>query len=420
MSCDISRFKMSSTSSQFFLNKVDELQKRLMAENRSLDADKKNRNQDSSPRRPRMLGTGMPLTGSFPAQNPSRSSSEGRRRPNMSGMQLDCGARSPLRGVHDSAEIDQKIEEIMKQSGILTFGERRILSTVEDLQPEGELGHGTCGQVTRMRHKPTDNFMAVKQMRRSGNKEENKRIIMDLDVVIKSHDCPFIVQCVGTFITKSEVWICMELMYTCLDKLLKRTRQPVPEKILGKITVATVKALHYLKETHGVIHRGKYVKPSNILLDQKGNVKLCDFGISGRLVDSKAKTRSAGCAAYMAPERIEPPDPTRPDYDIRADVWSLGISMVELATGEFPYKNCKTDFEVLTKVLQEDPPQLGIEFSMDLRSFVKDCLTKDCKKRPKYRKLLEHPLIKRSEAEHVDIEAWVADMSQLMEMNRPS
>ncbi|GFN77612.1 dual specificity mitogen-activated protein kinase kinase 7 [Plakobranchus ocellatus] len=409
------------SSSQFFLNKVNELQKRLMAENRSLDAERNAELGSPSPRRPRMLVTGMPSAAaasnpSFLAPNPSSRSSSapspGRRRPNMHGMKLECGT------VPDSAEIDQKIEEIMKQSGILTFGGQRYLCDTEDLQPEGELGHGTCGQVTRMRHKPTNHLMAVKQMRRSGNKEENKRIIMDLDVVIKSHDCPFIVQCIGTFITKSEVWICMELMATCLDKLLKRTRRPVPERILGNIVVATVKALHYLKERHGVIHRD--VKPSNILLDDRGNVKLCDFGISGRLVDSKAKTRSAGCAAYMAPERIEPPDPTRPDYDIRADVWSLGISLVELATGEFPYKNCKTDFEVLTKVLQEEPPQLGREFSDELRSFVKDCLTKDFKRRPKYKKLLEHPLIKKAEAEQVDITPWFAEMKRLMEMNRPS
>lgn len=63
----------------------------------------------------------------------------------------------------------------------------------------------------------------------------------------------------------------------------------------------TVKALYYLKINHDVIHRD--VKPSNILIDERGNIKLCDFGISGRLVDSKAKTRSAGCAAYMAVSR---------------------------------------------------------------------------------------------------------------------
>ncbi|XP_033764295.1 dual specificity mitogen-activated protein kinase kinase 7-like isoform X2 [Pecten maximus] len=339
------------------------------------------------------------------------------RPPDRSFLTMQGHGRSPFPAPPqqpNSAEIERRYKEIMSQTGILTLDRQKYPTEISELEHLGELGHGTCGHVVKMRHKRTNHLMAVKQMRRSGNKEENKRIIMDLDVVIKCHDYPFIVQCIGTFITDSEVWICMELMSTCLDKLLKKTKRPIPEAILGKMAVAIVKALNYLKEEHGVIHRD--VKPSNILLDERGTVKLCDFGISGRLVDSKAKTRSAGCAAYMAPERIDPPDPQRPDYDIRADVWSLGITLVELATGEFPYKNCKTDFEVLTKVLQEDPPLLppGKDFSHEFCSFVRDCLTKDYKKRPKYKKLIEHKFIKRYEKEDVNVAAWFSDVTHLM------
>uniref|UniRef100_A0A8D2H137 Dual specificity mitogen-activated protein kinase kinase 7 n=1 Tax=Urocitellus parryii TaxID=9999 RepID=A0A8D2H137_UROPR len=319
-----------------------------------------------------------------------------------------------------SIEIDQKLQEIMKQTGYLTIGGQRYQAEINDLENLGEMGSGTCGQVWKMRFRKTGHIIAVKQMRRSGNKEENKRILMDLDVVLKSHDCPYIVQCFGTFITNTDVFIAMELMGTCAEKLKKRMQGPIPERILGKMTVAIVKALFYLKEKHGVIHRD--VKPSNILLDERGQIKLCDFGISGRLVDSKAKTRSAGCAAYMAPERIDPPDPTKPDYDIRADVWSLGISLVELATGQFPYKNCKTDFEVLTKVLQEEPPLLPghMGFSGDFQSFVKDCLTKDHRKRPKYNKLLEHNFIKRYETLEVDVASWFKDVMAKTESPRTS
>lgn len=75
----------------------------------------------------------------------------------------------------------------------------------------------------------------------------------------------------------------------------------------------------------------------------------------------------------MQPERIDPPDPSKPSYDIRADVWSLGISLVELALGKFPYSECKTDFEVLSKVIQDDPPSLPADrdFSPEFCSFVK-------------------------------------------------
>ncbi|EFX87863.1 hypothetical protein DAPPUDRAFT_32176, partial [Daphnia pulex] len=312
-------------------------------------------------------------------------------------------------------EIEARLQEIIKLTGIITVDGKRYFSSIHDLEHLGELGFGSCGHVVKMRHPPSNAIIAVKQMRRSGNREENKRITMDLEVVLKSHDCPYIVQCLGCFVTESDVWICMELMATCFDKLLKRLRQPIIEPIIGKIAVATVKALHYLKETHGVIHRD--VKPSNILLDERGNVKLCDFGISGWLEDSKAKTRSAGCAAYMAPERIEPPDPSHPDYDIRADVWSLGITLVEMATGNSPYRDCQTDFEVLARVVRDDPPLLSQSqgFSPELCSFVRDCLTKNYKHRPKYKKLLEHPFIKKYEALPIDVSVWYQSVIRQIE-----
>uniref|UniRef100_A0A0A9VY48 mitogen-activated protein kinase kinase n=1 Tax=Lygus hesperus TaxID=30085 RepID=A0A0A9VY48_LYGHE len=308
----------------------------------------------------------------------------------------------------DNNVIERKLKEIMKQSGILHINGVRYESDMSDLKELGELGFGTSGHVFKMLHVPSQEVIAVKQMRRSGNPEENKRIAMDLEVVLKSHDCPYIVQCLGCFITQAEVWICMELMSTCFDKLLKRLASPIPEPIIGKVTLATVRALHYLKENHDVIHRD--VKPSNILLDNRGNVKLCDFGISGHLINSKANTKNAGCTAYLAPERINPPDPTKPAYDIRADVWSLGITLVELATSVFPYPGCNSDFEVLSRVLQEDPPSLppDKDFSLEFRDFIKDCLLKDYRVRPKYRVLLEHAFLKRYMEENVDVSNWYA------------
>nr|KAF6349328.1 mitogen-activated protein kinase kinase 7 [Myotis myotis] len=425
--------------------KLSRLEAKLKQENREARR-RIDLNLDISPQRPRPT-LQLPLANDGGSRSPSSESSPQQPTPPARPRHM-LGLPSTLfipRSM-ESIEIDQKLQEIMKQTGYLTIGGQRYQAEINDLENLGEMGSGTCGQVWKMRFRKTGHVIAVKQMRRSGNKEENKRILMDLDVVLKSHDCPYIVQCFGTFITNTDVFIAMELMGTCAEKLKKRMQGPIPERILGKMTVAIVKALYYLKEKHGVIHRD--VKPSNILLDERGQIKLCDFGISGRLVDSKAKTRSAGCAAYMAPERIDPPDPTKPDYDIRADVWSLGISLVELATGQFPYKNCKTDFEVLTKVLQEEPPLLPshMDFSGDFQSFVKDwktpptgalqhgsgpcptwvqalrplSLTKDHRKRPKYNKLLEHSFIKHYETLEVDVASWFKDVMAKTESPRTS
>lgn len=311
-------------------------------------------------------------------------------------------------------ENAEKFRSIMGRNKILTINGKEWKSEREDMQDQGEIGYGTCGHVQKMIHLPTGTPMAVKQMRRSGNEEENKRIAMDLDVVLKSHDCRYIVRCFGCFIFDAEVWICMELMATCFDRLLRHTdNRAIPERILGKVTVATVKALSYLKDKHGVIHRD--VKPSNILIDSLGNIKLCDFGISGRLVDSKAKTRSAGCAAYMSPERI---DPKQGQYDIRADVWALGITLIELATGVLPYQDCQTEFEVLTKVLGSNPPRLPDDrgFHDDFHHFVELCLTKDFNDRPKYQQLLIQPFITYYENTPVDVAKWYQAISKCFEV----
>ncbi|XP_031575003.1 dual specificity mitogen-activated protein kinase kinase 7-like [Actinia tenebrosa] len=344
--------------------------------------------------------------------------SSGTRKQRPANLSVDGSFKPRRRIVHarrhsnkddDSAHIEKKLNEINKQTGILKLGDKKYEFSLDDLDTEEEIGCGTSGQVFKMRHKKSGQVMAVKKMARSHNKEEQKRVLMDLEVVMKSHDCPYIVNCIGCYISRSDVFICMELMTTCLDKLIKRLQGPIPEHILGKMAVAIVNALHYLKEKHGVMHRD--VKPSNMLLDCNGCVKLCDFSISGRLVDSKAKTKGAGCAAYLAPERIDPPDPMHPDYDVRADVWSLGLSLVELATGKFPYRDCTTEFEVLSRVMNEDPPCLPSEqgFSEEFCSFVSECLIKDYQYRPKYDKLLKHPFIQHYEKADVDVACWLKD-----------
>jgi mitogen-activated protein kinase kinase 4 len=159
------------------------------------------------------------------------------------------------------------------------------------------------------------------------------------------------------------------------------------------------------------------VKPSNILLDKQGNIKLCDFGISGQLVDSIAQSRDAGCRPYMAPERIDPSSAR--GYDIRSDVWSLGITLFEVSTGVFPYPKWNSIFEQLCQVVQGDPPRLlptmnGYNFSSEFVNFVNTCLIKDELQRPKYSRLLQHPFLVLSASETVDVQVYFTHVFQTM------
>ena len=261
-----------------------------------------------------------------------------------------------------------------------------------------ELGRGAYGIVEHVRHIGTQFEMALKRI--TAVSQEQKRLLMDMDVLMKGMACSSIVKFYGALYSEGDLWIFMERMDSSLDKFYKLCFQqnpPVPftssssseesitseqessgqestvshhfpEQVLGKVAANVVQALHYLHSIK-VIHRD--VKPSNILINQAGEVKLCDFGISGYLVNSVAKTFEAGCKPYMAPERINP-DRNRQGYDIRSDVWSLGITMFELSIGKFPYPQANSFFEQLKRVCTDEPPRLPDDmfFTEKYRDFI--------------------------------------------------
>lgn len=179
--------------------------------------------------------------------------------------------------------------------------------------------------------------MAMKEMRLELDDAKFQSIIMELDIL---HRCisPYIVDFYGAFFQEGAVYICMEFMDGgSVDKLYG---DGVPEGVLRKITYSTTLGLKSLKEEHNIIHRD--VKPTNILVNSKGNVKICDFGVSGNLVASIAKT-NIGCQSYMAPERIssggmaQAGSSSVQTYSVQSDIWSLGLTIIECALGRYPY-----------------------------------------------------------------------------------
>ena len=180
--------------------------------------------------------------------------------------------------------------------------------------------------------------MAMKEIRLELDEAKFAAIIMELDIL---HRCisPFIIDFYGAFFQEGAVYICMEYMDGgSVDKLYG---DGVPEGVLRKIALSTIMGLKVLKDEHNIIHRD--VKPTNILVNTRGQVKICDFGVSGNLVASIAKT-NIGCQSYMAPERIASggvaqagANPGGGTYSVQSDIWSLGLSIIECAMGQYPY-----------------------------------------------------------------------------------
>lgn len=188
--------------------------------------------------------------------------------------------------------------------------------------------------------------------------------------------------------------------------------------VLGKIAEAVLGGLKYLYLAHRIMHRD--IKPSNVLVNSKGQIKLCDFGVSSELENSVADT-FVGTGTYMAPERIQ-----GSPYTVKSDVWSVGLTLMELAIGKFPFSIENEDGEedtagpqgildLLQQIVLEPAPKLpkSDAFPQILEDVIAKCMMKVPEERPTPQELYDtDPFLQAAKRTPVDLEAWAVSMME--------
>ncbi|KAG0130440.1 kinase-like domain-containing protein [Tuber indicum] len=303
-------------------------------------------------------------------------------------------------------------DQLSDQLSTLEIGvEFKLDLRAEDLKVVNELGAGNGGTVSKVIHAPTKALMAKKVIHIDAKPSVRKQIVRELHIMQECHS-PYIVSFYGAFLNEGDVVMCMEYM-DCgsLDGIAKKIG-PIRIDVLGKISEAVVEGLNYLYNVHRILHRD--VKPSNILVNSRGSIKLCDFGVSGELINSIADT-FVGTSTYMSPERIK-----GAKYSVKSDVWSLGLTLLELAIGRFPFDADGTSagtrasagpmgiLDLLQKIVNEPAPKLpkNKAFPPSLEKMIEHCLIKDPEQRPSPQELLEESFMRAAKQTNVDLEAW--------------
>ncbi|KAF1323433.1 Ste/ste7/mek1 protein kinase, variant, partial [Globisporangium splendens] len=284
-------------------------------------------------------------------------------------------------------------------TGVVMKGTGRAFSVVpEELEWGGTvIGRGCSGSVTISRHRPTNTPLALKMINMY-DKGKREQIIREINALFDSN-CPCLVTFYGAFLRDNAVVPALEFMDGGSLENVIHQLGTIPEHVLGSIAYQILYSLSYLK-THKRVHRD--IKPPNILLNSRGEVKLSDFGIATELCNSIGTTCHGGnlpictmCGTfvgtfrYMSPERIQ-----RAPYSYSSDIWSLGLVLMEAATGVYPYpkhKTCIEDMHIFVRMQMIQSEYFSREFC----EFLQRCLQKQPLDRASADVLFESPWLQR-------------------------
>ncbi|XP_051554990.1 traf2 and NCK-interacting protein kinase-like isoform X7 [Myxocyprinus asiaticus] len=260
------------------------------------------------------------------------------------------------------------------------------------------VGNGTYGQVYKGRHVKTGQLAAIKCMDVTG--EEEEEIKAEINMLKKYSHHRNIATYYGAFIKKNppgmddQLWLVMEFCGAgSVTDLIKNTKgNSLREEWTAYISREILRGLTHL-HNHKVIHRD--IKGQNVLLTENAEVKLVDFGVSAQL-DRTVSRRNTfiGTPYWMAPEVIACDENPEATYDYKSDLWSLGITAIEMAEGAPPLCDMHP-MRALFLIPRNPAPRLkSKKWSKKFQSFIESCLVKNHSQRPSTEQLLKHPFIR--------------------------